>query len=294
MRTLGFALILIALGYQQPAIPTSSKAAGAAASVEEGRSLIVAYGCLGCHAIPGLTGIAFHGPTLDNAGEKLQPEWLRAWLRDPRAVDPAARMGNFHLSDAQITGLEAFILSLRIDPPLAGDRKWETSDAHAGGVLFGALQCRSCHTPSMAGFSGLAGIGGKIHRDWLFEFLKDPPRLQPGTPMRAYALTDQQVRDLAAFLLDQDHLPADSRQAAVFQNPGAVMEGRTEFERLSCASCHRVDGVRQPHLRGLPLTAENAARKLISPESFPASEMPAFHLTGKEAASIELAIRNGQ
>jgi nitric oxide reductase subunit C len=290
MRALALVLALVASGYQAPRIPTPSMAAGAAASVEEGRSLVVAYGCLGCHAIAGLTGIAFHGPRLDNVGEKLRPEWLRAWLRDPRAVDPAARMGNFHLSAAQIARLEAFLLSLRIEAPLAGDSKWDAADADAGAALFGALECRSCHTPSQTGFSGLAGIGGKVYRDWLFAFLKDPPRLQPGTPMRAYALTDPQVRDLAAFLLDEDHLPVDSRQAAVFQNPGAVMEGRAEFERLSCASCHRVDGVRQPHL--VPLTAGHVAQKLISPESFPASAMPAFHLTWKEAASIELAIRN--
>ena len=112
--------------------------------------------------------------------------------------------------------------------------------------------------------------------------------------MRAYALTDPQLRDLAAFLLQQDHPPAGSGPTSAFQHPVAAMEGRAEFERLSCGSCHAVNGVRQPPPGNLPLTADNVVRKLVSPESFAASDMPAFHLTWKEAGSIALAIRHTQ
>jgi mono/diheme cytochrome c family protein len=111
--------------------------------------------------------------------------------------------------------------------------------------------------------------------------------------MRAYGLTDRQVGDLTAFLLN-DRSQAASASQPVASNLGAVMDGQAEFERLSCASCHRLEGVREPRLSGLPLSSDNVAWKLVARESFAGSHMPAFHLTWKEAASIELAIQNPQ
>ena len=76
MRVFSIVLMFLAIGSQPPAGPEWP----AAASAADGRSLIVAYGCLGCHEIPGFTGVAFRGPTLENAGRKFRPEWLRAWF----------------------------------------------------------------------------------------------------------------------------------------------------------------------------------------------------------------------
>jgi len=288
MRVLSLALMFIAVGYQAPAGPERVPAA----TVAEGRTLIVAYGCLGCHAIPGFTGVTFRGPVLGNAGRKLRPEWLRAWLRNPRSVNPEARMGNFGLNDTQIATLEAFLLSRRIAAPRQ-PRRPNVSDAHAGQALFGALACYSCHAPSPAGFSGLAGLGAKLQTDWLFDFLKDPGRLQPGSAMGAYRLTDRQVGDLTAFLLNDDG-GAASASHEVALDFRAVLEGESAFEQLSCGSCHRIEGMREPRLTGLPLASDNVAWKLVAPNTFVGSDMPAFHLTWKEAASIELAIQNPQ
>ena len=287
MRVLSLALMLIALGYQAPSLSGRP----APASVAEGRTLIVAYGCLGCHEIPGFTGVAFRGPTLENAGRKFRPEWLRAWLRNPRSVDPEARMGNFGLNDAQIASLEAFLLSRRLAEPIQR-RSRELTDAHAGQALFGTLACHSCHTPGPAGFSGLTRLGSKVRRDWLSDFLRDPARLQPGTAMRAYGLTDRQVGDLTSFLLNDSTRDGPSRP--VLSDLSAVAKGRSEFERLSCASCHRLEGSREPRFTGLALASDNVVWKLVAPESFAGSAMPVFHLTSKEAVSIELAIRNPQ
>jgi hypothetical protein len=44
----------------------------------------------------------------------------------------------------------------------------------------------------------------------------------------------------------------------------------------------------------LALASDNVVWKLVAPESFAGSAMPVFHLTSKEAVSIELAIRNPQ
>jgi mono/diheme cytochrome c family protein len=157
------------------------------------------------------------------------------------------------------------------------------------------LACRSCHTPSASGFSGLTGIASKVRRDWLIDFLTDPARSQPGTPMRAYPLTAYQIADLTAFLLgDDSNSQAAPSPPTIEPNATTVMEGQAEFERLSCASCHRLEGVAEPRLSGLPLSSDNVASKLMARSSFSGSEMPAFHLSWKDATSIELAIRNPQ
>ena len=285
MRVLSLALMFLAIGSQPPAGPGWP----ATASAAEGRSLIVGYGCLGCHEIPGFTGVAFRGPTLENAGRKFRPEWLRAWLRNPRSVDPDARMGNFGLNESQIASLEAFLLSRRLSAPVEPSGR-SMADGHVGQALFGTLACHSCHTPTPSGFSGLAGLGRKVRRDWLFDFLRDPPRLQPGTAMRAYGLTDRQVGDLTTFLLNDRGAPS----RPVVSNVSAVAEGQSQFERLSCVSCHRLKGTHEPRFTGLPLASDNVVWKLVAPESFGGSAMPVFHLTSKEAVSIELAIRNPQ
>ena len=239
----------------------------------------------------GFTGVTFRGPTLENVGRKFRPEWLRAWLHDPRSADPNARMGNFGLSDAQIASLEAFLLSRRLAEPVQR-ATLDVTDAHVGQALFRTLACHSCHTRGPAGFSGLERLGSRVRRDWLFDFLRDPARWQPGTAMRAYGLTDQQLGDLTSFLLNDGTDDVASRP--VPSDFSAVAEGQSEFERLSCTSCHRLEGSREPRVTGLPLASDNVAWKLVAPQSFAGSEMPAFHLTWKEAASIELAIRNPQ
>ena len=38
---------------------------------------------------------------------------LRAWLKNPDAIKPGAKMPNLHLSDEQITALVAYLQSLK-------------------------------------------------------------------------------------------------------------------------------------------------------------------------------------
>ncbi len=172
----------------------------------EGRRLIVESGCVSCHEIPGFEGMSFRGPALDSLGYKVRPGWLPEWLRDPRSYLPSSRMGNFRLSDGEIAGLEALLLSQKARVPLdSSGVDWRRADAANGRALFGELRCVSCHAVNGRGGTmgpELTRIGDKVRRDWLFSFLKDPHREQPDTTMLEYRLSDDQLRDLAAFLLE--------------------------------------------------------------------------------------------
>lgn len=282
----------------------------------EGRALITSSGCVACHVIPGFEDQTFSGPSLASIGYKVRPEWLRQWLRDPKSYLPNSKMGNFRLQDAEIEQLQAFLLSQRATPPVASGLDWLEADPDEGRALFGELRCVSCH--SINGRGGTMGpeltrIGDKVRRDWLFSFLKNPHRTQPATEMLQYRLTDDQLRDLTAYLLDEYRTTDTPEPAlAAYQESRAVATGRDVFERRGCASCHQLPGVTEsarigPSLAGiadrdpdaLPY-GDNVVRhttenylflKVLMPDALgEPSSMPTFSFTPAQAAKIALAL----
>jgi mono/diheme cytochrome c family protein len=285
--------------------------------LEEGRRLVVASGCVSCHEIPGFEGLTFSGPALDDIGNEVRSDWLAGWLRDPKSYLPRSKMGNFRLTGEEITDLSAFLLSLRGRVPLDSTGvDWKRADTDAGRALFGQLRCVSCHAiDGRGGTMGpeLAKIGDKVRRDWLFSFLKDPHREQPETPMLQYRLTDDQLRDLTTFLMEEERTgDAGPETPPAFQDPQTVAAGRATFIRRGCASCHHLEGVPEPGRLGPSLAGvadrdpdqlpygPNVVRhtidnyiflKLEQPDALVQSSlMPTFQFTPDEAASIALAL----
>jgi len=284
----------------------------------EGRRLMTESGCVGCHEIPGFEGTSFRGPALDSVGYKVRSDWLQAWLKDPKAYLPNSRMGNFRLGDAEIAGLQALLLSQKALTPLDSTGvDWKRADTANGKALFGELRCVSCHAVNGRGGTmgpELTRVGDKVRRDWLFGFLKDPHREQPDTEMLQYRLADDQVRDLAAFLLEEYRTPGGEgeRAGASYQDPRAVTEGRAVFVHRGCYGCHRLAGVPDagkigPTLAGvadhdpdqLPYgegmvrhTTDNYMfLKLLRPDALGQSSlMPTFAFTPAQAATITVAL----
>lgn len=286
--------------------------------LDEGRALIVQSGCFSCHDIPGFDGLTFHGPALDSLGSKVRPDWLPGWLKNPKSYLERSKMGNFRLSNDEITVLQAFLLSQRAIPPLEGMTvDWKKADTATGRALFGELRCVSCHAVNGRGGSmgpELTRIGDKVRRDWLFSFLKDPHRVQPETAMLQYRLTDVQLRDLTAFLLEEYRSGDTGPEPppVTYQDARAVMAGRGIFERRGCTSCHRLGAMKNtgrigPSLAGIGdrnpdelafgrgnvrRTADNYIfLKVLHPDALlPTSMMPTFDFAPIEAARIALAL----
>ncbi len=284
----------------------------------EGRALIVQSGCVSCHEIPGFEGLTFHGPALDSIGLKVRPEWIGAWLKDPRSYLERSKMGNFRLSSEDAASLQAFLLSQRAVPPLdSTGADWKRADTAAGRALFGELRCVSCH--SVNGRGGTMGpeltrIGDKVRRDWLFAFLKDPHRDQPETAMLQYRLADDQLRDLTAFLLEEYRSPETGPEPppVAYQDARAVASGRTLFEQRGCTSCHRLGSMKDagrigPSLAGIAdrdadeLAYGNVAvrhttdnyifMKVLQPDALgQPSMMPTFGFAPADAAKIAVAL----
>jgi cytochrome c2 len=284
----------------------------------DGRRLVVESGCVACHDIPGFERVGFRGPALDSLGYKVRPDWLEAWLKDPKGYLANSRMGNFRLSAAEIASLSALLLSQKsFAPVLPPGVDFKKADTASGRALFGELRCVSCHAVNGRGGTmgpELSRIGDKVRRDWLFGYLKDPHREQRDTAMLQYRLSEPQVRDLTAFLLDEYRTAgAEGEPApAPYQDPHALAEGRAVFVRRGCYGCHQLAGVHEtgkigPSLAGvadrdpeqLPYGGKAVRRtadnyiflKLQQPDALVSpSLMPTFSFTPAQAATITVAL----
>jgi sulfur oxidation c-type cytochrome SoxX len=216
--------------------------------LSSGRRQLADRGCAACHTIPGIVQAVPFGPSLDAVGTKLRDDDLAAWIADPHAVRADARMPRFPLSKAETEQLTAFLATQRVTLPPRGDPVNE-GDPDAGRSLFGTTRCTTCH--QFKGKGGTVGpaldrIGERLSPEWLMAWLANPQSLSPSTLMPQFGLTDQQVLDLAAYLLEEmvgDDAPTDLPRhprgmSASDRRDPIIDAGQAVFEDRGCYACH--------------------------------------------------------
>jgi cytochrome c1 len=113
---LAAAVLLAACGDPAPVMPLAS------GDPQRGKQLIRQYGCVACHAIPGIDNPGSNvGPPLQKFGLRAYiggvlpntPDNLVRWLQDPPSVDPRTAMPNLGVSRAEATDIAAHLLTLR-------------------------------------------------------------------------------------------------------------------------------------------------------------------------------------
>jgi len=67
--------------------------------------------CAVCHAIKGRGSKA--GPDLSTVGAKRDANWLKAFLKDPKATNPRSKMMSFKGTDEELETLVAYLVSLK-------------------------------------------------------------------------------------------------------------------------------------------------------------------------------------
>lgn len=95
-------------------------------SESRGEELFNTVGCTGCHLRDGEAKRddffpqtnRMHGPNLIRTGSKVDPGWLFAWIKDPKAFNPDTRMPSLRLTDQEAADLVAYLMSSR-------DPEWE-------------------------------------------------------------------------------------------------------------------------------------------------------------------------
>lgn len=79
--------------------------------VAEGKQIFQEYACYGCHQVNGKGGEV--GPDLRGVGNRLQPEYLTAFLQNPQAFIPGSSMKISGLWEEEVQALVAYLMSLK-------------------------------------------------------------------------------------------------------------------------------------------------------------------------------------
>ncbi len=193
-----------------------------APSLNLGRDLVRTYGCFGCHRIPGYEDVQHVGPDLTTIDSKLDSDWVKKWLREPRAFKAEARMPKFWFNsnnsgpeyearnNTEISVITDFLFSKSQPNPLPA--ALTNGNVERGQELIENVGCMGCHAvgpleedPSRTqhrrrfGFN-LASQGSKVSIDWIYNWVRDPQSVWHDTKMPNLRLTDAEAADVAAYL----------------------------------------------------------------------------------------------
>jgi mono/diheme cytochrome c family protein len=187
----------------------------------EGGLLVEELRCMSCHTINGNGGDM--APDLTWEGSAVQRDWLYAFMKNPNTLRPALirRMPKFNLTGAEDKTVSDYILNGYQAPGFnsrALDVRALTPEAAARGKAFYYTKyaCQSCHIVDFKNDKGyvgppLAAVGNRRPAVWIYKWLKNPQAVVPGTAMPNPNLTDDEARDLTAFLMT---LKAKENEAA--------------------------------------------------------------------------------
>lgn len=178
-------------------------------------------GCYACHKTKGFENVKKPGPILTKIDSKLSPDWVKNWIRNPRAVKPTTWMPRFFYNsnnsspedavrnETEINAIVAYLFAnaekheFAVANPPRGDAK-------NGEQIVKSVGCQGCHVvgegsresvgPRRTFGQPLENIGNKTSYEWIYNWVRDPKHYSPATYMPNLRLTDQQVADVATFL----------------------------------------------------------------------------------------------
>jgi mono/diheme cytochrome c family protein len=167
------------------------------------------YKCYVCHAFNGYGGTL--APDLSYEGSRAQRQWLIDFLKSPQTLRPTLvlRMPQFNMTDKEAATLADYIGMVLQNPavnPATLDAKQLTPQmASLGKQLYEVkYQCQACHTiGSSGGYVGpnLSNMGNWMTPAWIEGWLKNPQALVPGAIEPRRSFTDDEIKDLTAYLL---------------------------------------------------------------------------------------------
>jgi cytochrome c2 len=175
--------------------------------------LMTDLACFSCHRINGHGGDM--APDLTWEGSSVQRQWLVEFLKNPNTLRPSLirRMPKLNLTEGEINELTDYIMTVYQSPavdrdsmPLSG---YPQGQVELGKQLFyGKYACQGCHivdSKTDKGYIGptLTQVGSRLTAAWIFEWMKNPQALRPGTAEPNRAMSDEDARALTAFLISQ-------------------------------------------------------------------------------------------
>ena len=150
--------------------------------------------CNSCH--PGEGDQAKAGPNLSagGTGKRTDAAWLTAHLKEKSAAA--------NLSDMQIRDLSA--LTLKINQENGNLPDTSPKFAPEGAALYEKNTCGACHQLNGAGGKigpSLNGLSKRRTEAWIIEHFENPQKMSPGTPMRPYPFSKDEMQSEVSYLL---------------------------------------------------------------------------------------------
>jgi cbb3-type cytochrome oxidase cytochrome c subunit len=251
---------------------------------EKGRLAAERFGCARCHsgAFPGICAPP-PGPSLADAGKRLNRAWLLDWLADPAKVRPDAHMPVLFSSDRKGFVERWLVAEYLLGPGDKPPAKETTGDHRMGRRYFVSNGCATCHylpdaersEQSAVERTPLTGLADRLPASELAAFLGNPHGRYPDGRMPRLPLTPDVARDIAAFLLlwsepvkkaELKPPTAEEIQAVSRRLGGRVREtGANLLREKRCAECH--SGLGQGIAANVPIADDK--RGCLAGQSLP-------------------------
>lgn len=245
--------------------------AGTELNAADGERLFAALNCAGCHDRTGAQPVR-NAPALALEGDRVRAEWLREFLRSPRAVRPfgarpgdGGRMPRFALREAEIDSLtQALTRTTRASAPFVPTPLSARAENRIETLLTTRYSCLGCHR--LDGTGGrigpdLSAAGGRLNSDYIRAILERPGHLAPTGVMPPTLAPPGALDELASFLAARAGGTPDADERAGYLSPldhsmvVRTADATADLYATRCSACHgagRGDGYNAAFLRVRP------------------------------------------
>jgi cytochrome c551/c552 len=274
-----------------------------ASSFNQSRSLYEQAGCWGCHNTTGFENRRKVGPNLQHVASKTTADWALRWVKDPKSFKTATYMPRFwnleNNLDSEIGGRNATEVASIVSYVFSKSKPLTYGpvpggDAASGKTLFESVGCQGCHIIEETDLESvdwyrrkgpsLVGVGSKVNREFLFNWIKNPKHYWEQTFMPDLRLTDREAADITAFLMSSknpvfESLPvpqiddaaldeialeflrtslplsqAETRLSEMTRDEKTFYSGERLILRYGCFGCHDIEGFENAQKIGVDLS----------------------------------------
>jgi cytochrome c2 len=185
-------------------------------------ALVEKYRCLSCHQIEGSGGDISKAP-LTVEGSRVQKDWMKEYLLHPSTIRPILtdRMVRLEMSDEEAEFMATFMSNVYVSADVPEDifpSGVDPARAERGERLFyERYGCQACHmTKGRGGYYGplLDNVGSRLRSGWIDWWLKGPQRWRDDIRCPNYGISDDDSRDLTAYLMTLTPERADTAGSA--------------------------------------------------------------------------------
>jgi mono/diheme cytochrome c family protein len=182
--------------------------------VRGGTLLLGELNCASCHKVEGIAALLVQtkqAPILDQIGGRVRPDFLRAYLADPRKTKPGTTMPNVFANVPEARAKEEIeaLVHFLANTGVALESPVRALQVGFGERVYHQVGCVACHGARKEGEREdlktsvpLGDLTKKYTVNGLATFLQDPLAIRPSGRMPSLNLKGDESRDVAHFLLE--------------------------------------------------------------------------------------------